>query len=172
MRTGTDAGSPFLPLGPGRGMENREGHANIAPTYGELPIPPSIFFYFYLFFKQIRETSSHQFPHMEFKENTPVTFQNCGPDGPDGTVPLRSGVVVWVADEAYLAGCFAGLNHRGMCRHSLDVKVIPRNSHFLFHRWNVFTVDISCSSTNTMLKHSPGENPQATSMYSRFSSLG
>lgn len=76
---------------------------------------------------------------MEFKEDTSVTFQNWGPDR---TVPLRLGIAGWVADKAYLAGCFAGLNYRGMGWHSLDVKIVPRNSHFLFHRWNIFIAEI------------------------------
>lgn len=64
-----------------------------------------------------------------------MTFQNCGPNW---TFPWRLGVAEWIEHEAYLAGCFAGLNYHGMCRHSLDVEIVSRNSHFLFHKWNIF----------------------------------
>lgn len=68
-------------------------------------------------------------------EDTSMTFQKCGPNG---NFPLRLDISEWIADEAYLAGCFAGLNYHGVCRHFLDVEIVPRNSHFLFHKWNIF----------------------------------
>lgn len=47
--------------------------------------------------------------------------------------------LVWMLWEdqrgtAYLAHCVWRLHYHGVCQHFLVVEIIPRNSHFLFHK--------------------------------------
>lgn len=128
MRMGTDAGLQFLPRGPGWGMGNGEGQTNTASSYWELTTPSSILIL------ANEEYKVSQFSHMEFKEDASVTFYTCGPNG---TLPWSLALGGWIAGKAYLAGCSAGLNYHGMCWNSLDVEIISRNSHFLFHKSDI-----------------------------------
>lgn len=155
MRMGTDAGLRFLPLGPGWGMGKGEEPADIASGYWELTIPSVIFI---LINKGEGLTHFHTW-------NSKTHLWPVKTWGSEESFSLSLGVVGWTASRAYLAGCSAGLNHHGMCRYSLDVEIVPRKSHFLFHKEDISLQRyIYCLPTDTMFEPSPWENPQTTSM--------
>lgn len=122
-----------------------------ASSYWDLTAPPSA-----LVLPKQRGNITH-FSHQQFKTHQWAS-QHCG------SVQFSPGVdaVGRLTCKAYLANCICRLNHRGVCRHSLDVEITPRNSHFLFQKWDI-SLERFAYSSYTKTKFAPfscGDPPQ------------